>query len=128
MPQERLTQQTTWDAPAGPDATREALRAAATAHGGQVVADDPRHVELRFGSRLAARLGGVALPWSRGRLPVRVRVRLEDAPSGGSRVVATAEEDAGWNAASFPNRIAPYRAAMDEAVGHLRRATAPAAG
>lgn len=126
--QDGITHQSEWIAPGGLVATREALRGAAAAHGGTVLADEQGSIDLRFGSRLAARLGGVALPWSRKRLPVRVRVELVELPSDGVRLVATAGEDPGWNALSFPNRVAPYRAAMDEAVRRLRQATETARG
>ncbi|WP_210492089.1 hypothetical protein [Patulibacter sp. SYSU D01012] len=123
-----LTQHAEWEASGGPEAARAALLEAVARRGGTVVSQTDRRLEARFGSRLAARLGGVILPWSRRRLPVRVRLELEDVGAGRVRVRATADEDPGWNAVSLQNRVDPYQRAMAEAVEDLRRATAPAAG
>lgn len=121
-----LVQTDEWTAQGSLDTVRSRLLAVAEDRGAKVLVADDAQLELRFGSRLAARLGGVVMKASRERLPVRVRLDLTSANGDGVRVHATVAEDAGWNLFSLPFRTDPYRSAMSDAVDHLRAATGPA--
>ncbi len=120
---EPLFQSDQWTASGSVGDVRASLRAAAEDRGARILTEDSDGLDVRFGSRTAARLGGVVMKASRQRLPVRVRMEVQDDGPDGVRVSATAQEDPGWVAFSLKMRIEPYRAAMTEALTHLREAS-----
>jgi hypothetical protein len=105
-----------WTRDGTPDDALSALVAYARTHGGRAKVNGSE-VTLRFGSRLAYRLMGVAT-W---RVPYAVRVFLAASRSGPVKLTAEAYSDAGWYAFRVESATLTYERRIAETLDELQR-------